>query len=51
MIFIAELRNSAEHDPEPFTLVQASASRAAWRAITDWLETTKPEVSGDQQAV
>lgn len=43
MIFVAELRNSAEHDREPFTDLQASAGRAAWAAITAWLEATKPE--------
>lgn len=43
MIFVAELRNSAEHDRDPFTDLQASAGRTAWRAITAWLESTKPE--------
>jgi hypothetical protein len=43
MIFVAELRNSAEHDREPFTDLQASAGRTAWSAITAWLESTKPD--------
>ena len=38
MIFVAELRNSAEHDREPFTDLQARAGRTAWQAITVWLE-------------
>ena len=43
MILVAELRNSAEHDREPFTEIQASAGRTAWSAITAWLESTKPD--------
>lgn len=43
MILVAELRNSKEHDREPFTDLQTGAGRAAWQAITSWLESTKPE--------
>jgi hypothetical protein len=43
MILVAELRNSAEHDREPFTDLQASAGRTAWSAITAWLESIKPD--------
>lgn len=39
MVLVAELRNSAEHDRgQPFTSLQASAARTAWRAITEWFE-------------
>ena len=43
MIFVAEMRNSAEHDRDPFTELQASAGRTAWSAITVWLESVRPD--------
>jgi hypothetical protein len=36
MTVVAELRNSAEHDIEPLTVLQSDAGRAAWQAVTEW---------------